>query len=373
MLLAGGEGRRLGAAKPATTLGGSSLLERNLALLQRLFDRVVISVRKGQELDATVTGGVELLPDERWSGSPLAGIATALDRLGEPVFVLACDMALADEGAVREVVDAFDDSVDVALPVVDGDYEPLHAAYSPACLNPMRRLLERGTDRVVAFFPEVRVRAVPFPTARPFLNIGRPEDYEEALRLRITKGEAPVATEGRGQADSDAESAQPALVAVVGKSDSGKTTFIERLLPELLKLGLRVGTVKHDVHGFDIDTPGKDSWRHGQAGAEAYVVAGPDRLAYVSRLAAPLSLITIARRFFAGFDLLLAEGYKRESPHRIELFRQAAGHTTPLCGPGEAIALVTDAPLEHEHRFALDDAAGVAGFIAGRLDELRRY
>ena len=166
---------------------------------------------------------------------------------------------------------------------------------------------------------------------------------------------------------------RPALVAIVGKSDSGKTTFIEKLLPELTLLGLRVGTVKHDVHGIEVDTPGKDSWRHGQAGAEAYVVAGPDRLAFISRLPHPLPLVEIARRFFAGFDLVVAEGYKREAPHRIEIFRRAAGHASPLCGPGEALAVVTDVPLDHERRFALDDGAGVATLIASHLDTLRSY
>jgi hypothetical protein len=57
----------------------------------------------------------------------------------------------------------------------------------------------------------------------------------------------------------------------------------------------------------------------------------------------------------------------------VEIFRTAAGHAEPLCAPGEGMALVTDAPLEHEHRFALDDAAGVARFLAVRLDALRRY
>ena len=75
----------------------------------------------------------------------------------------------------------------------------------------------------------------------------------------------------------------PALVAIVGKSDSGKTTFIERLLPELIALGLRVGTVKHDAHTADIDHEGKDSWRHGRAGAAAYVVSSPSQLAYVAK------------------------------------------------------------------------------------------
>ena len=64
-----------------------------------------------------------------------------------------------------------------------------------------------------------------------------------------------------------APGAAPALVAVVGKSDSGKTTLIEKLVPELIRLGLRVGTIKHDAHSFEIDHPGKDSWRHGQSGA----------------------------------------------------------------------------------------------------------
>ena len=166
---------------------------------------------------------------------------------------------------------------------------------------------------------------------------------------------------------------RPALVAIVGKSNSGKTSFIERLLPELGRLGLRVGTVKHDVHGFEIDTPGKDSWRHGQAGAEAYVVAGPDRLAFVALRSTPPPLSEIAQRFFGGFDLVVAEGYKREAPHRIEIFRKDAGHAAPLCGPGESLAVVTDAPLDHPRRFALDDGAGVAALIAARLDELRRY
>ena len=165
----------------------------------------------------------------------------------------------------------------------------------------------------------------------------------------------------------------PALVAIVGKSDSGKTTFIELLLPELIALGLRVGTVKHHSHAADIDHEGKDSWRHGRAGADAYVVSSPSQLAYVARTDEEVPLATIARRYFEGFDLVVAEGYKASAPHRVELYRVAAGHAVPLCGPGEAMALVTDAPLEHEYRFALGDARGVARFLAARLDTLREY
>ncbi len=144
-------------------------------------------------------------------------------------------------------------------------------------------------------------------------------------------------------------------------------------MPELKRLGLRVGTVKHDAHDFEIDHTGKDSWRHGQAGADAYVVSGPHRLAYVRTSETETPLQQIARRFFAGLDVVVAEGYKRSAPHKVEVFRRAAGHQEPLCAPGEALALVTDADLPHEHRFALDDARGLAAFLVTRLDSLRTY
>ncbi len=166
---------------------------------------------------------------------------------------------------------------------------------------------------------------------------------------------------------------QPALVSIMGKSDSGKTTMVERLVPELTGLGFLVGSVKHDAHDFEIDHPGKDSYRHGAAGSRAYAVVSPVRLAYVMRLAEELPLRELARRFFPGFDIVVAEGYKREAPHRVEVFRRAAGHAAPLLGPQESLAILTDIEVEHPHRFGLDDIAGLAAFIAARLDTLREY
>lgn len=390
VLLAGGEGRRLGRSKLALEVGGATLLNRNLALLREVFPRVAVSLREGQEIGGDVAAG-DVAPDlltDRWTGSPLAGIATALEHYQTPVFVLACDLAFAERRAITEVVEGFEEAdVDVALPIVDDMLEPLHAVYDPACLTPMRRLLERGGHRIVDVFPDVRVQTVPFPSDRPFFNINRPEDLARAQELAAatpTPGNPAAADAsatdsfvasraGSSRRVTAAPTQQPALVAVVGKSDSGKTTLIEALIPELRRLGLRVGAVKHDVHGFEIDTPGKDSWRHGRSGADGYVIAGPDRLAFVGRLDDELPLGDIARRFFTGFDLVVAEGYKRTAPHRVEIFRVAAGHAEPLCGPGETLALVTDAPLKHPHRFAVDDVAGLTGFLTARLDELRRY
>ena len=357
LLLAGGRGVRAGLDKRYFVLEGRTLLRRNLDFLRRHFARVVVSLAEGQTTDFGDSGELEILRDAWPVGSPLAGIATALERLRQPVFAMAADLARPDEASLRRVLGAAP-SADVALPVAAGHYEPLFAVYDPACLPAMSELLRVGDHRIVAVLPRLRVAEVGFADESPFLNINTLADFERAQ---------PV---GGGMARPMVD---PALVAIVARSGSGKTTFIEKLLPELAKLGVRVGTVKHDAHRFEIDHPGKDSWRHGQAGALAYVVASDDTLAYVAKLDGAVPLSDIARRFFAGFDLVVAEGYRRSAPHCIELFRAGAGHDGPLCASGEAIAVVTDAPLTHEHVFGLEDAAAVARFLAVRLDTLRRY
>jgi molybdopterin-guanine dinucleotide biosynthesis protein B/molybdopterin-guanine dinucleotide biosynthesis protein len=368
VLLAGGGSRRAGVDKRYLVLEGRTLLQRNLSFLHSLFPTVVVSLGQGQRLDlgdAAGLGETEILHDAWPGSSPLAGIATALARFGAPLFALAVDVAFPSRSASARVLAAYPGH-DVAAPAIGEHHQPLFAVYGPGCLAPMTTMLEADAQRLVDVFPEVRVAHVPFASDALFHSINTMEDYR-AARDRV--GRIDDGPDGPAAAPD----AAPALVAVVGKSDSGKTTLIEKLVPELVGLGLRVGTVKHDAHSFEIDHPGKDSWRHGQSGAQAYVIASPQRLAYIARLDAEMPLAGIARRFFAGFDLVVAEGYKATAPHRVEIFRAGAGHDAPLCGPGEALALVTDAPLEHEHLFGLHEARGAAQFLAARLDTLRRY
>ena len=317
VLLAGGSGRRAGVDKRFLVLGGRALLVRNVAFLRNVFPTVAVSLGAGQSLDLGDAADVELVHDAWPGASPLACIASALARYRQPVFALAADIAFPDSRALRRVLAAFPGH-DLALPAIGPEHhQPLFAVYGPGCLAPMTALLEAGRHRIVDILPNTRAAEVRFPDDALFHNINTMDDYQEARRQAAEGGDAPA---------GDA-AAQPALVAIVGKSDSGKTTLIEKVVPELVRLGLRVGTVKHDAHSFEIDHPGKDSWRHGQAGAYAYAIASPERLAFITRLDGELPLANIARRFFAGFDLVVAEGYKRTAPHRVELFRVGAGHT----------------------------------------------
>src|SRR5512139_2381303 len=101
------------------------------------------------------------------------------------------------------------------------------------------------------------------------------------------------------------------IVSIVGKSDSGKTTLIEKLLPELVRRGYRVATVKHDIHGFEVDREGKDSWRHKKAGAHTSVISSPNKVALIRDVEKDLTLAEIRDRLIQGVDLILSEGFKK--------------------------------------------------------------
>ena len=361
VLLAGGESRRMGLDKRGLRLGGDTLLRRNLAFLGDIFPVVGLSVRSADQAPPDLPAAVVVIPDEV-PGSPLAGLASVLGRLGEPVFAMAADLIAPDPGAVGRVLEAFRD-VDVALPVAEDHLEPLHAVYGPGCLPHMRRLLAAGAHSILDLFPLVRVARVPFADTAPFFNVNTPADWAEAQR-RLGGGPSTGYAVEPGRPERAAGA--PAILGVVGRPNSGKTTLIERLIPEFTRRGLRVGAVKR-VARFDIDMPGKDSWRHGQAGADAYAVASASKLAFVARRDGEASLDEIVTRYFGGYDVVICEGYRREAPDVVEVFRSGAGYESPVCEPGEPLALATDAALAHQHRFGLDDNEALARFLVERL------
>ena len=155
----------------------------------------------------------------------------------------------------------------------------------------------------------------------------------------------------------------PPVVSIVGNSGSVKTTFIEKLIPELTRAGLKVGTVKHDVHGFEMDKPGKDSWRHKKAGAATSMIASPKQIGIVMDVDydhSPDELVVL----FSGMDIVLAEGYKRGNKPKLEIFRPEV-EAKPLClEDPHLIAMITDTEVgTTTPTFATSDARGVATFL----------
>ena len=157
----------------------------------------------------------------------------------------------------------------------------------------------------------------------------------------------------------------PTLFIFVGHSNSGKTTLVEKLLPELTRRGKRVATIKHAHHKVELDNEGKDSWRYKQAGAVMSMLVTTTALQLVADAVERREPQQLAERFLGDADLVLAEGFSHAPGPKIEIMRRACGKP-PRCGVEDGlIAIVTDCPevfpeLPH---FALDDVAGLADFL----------
>ena len=163
------------------------------------------------------------------------------------------------------------------------------------------------------------------------------------------------------------------VIGLAGWSGAGKTTLIEKLIPELRRRGLSVSTLKHAHHAFDMDRPGKDSHRHREAGAAQVLVASSQRLALLTELRdAPEPRLADLLRMFAAVDLVLIEGFRSDAHRKIEIFREPNGK--PFRHPEDAqiVALISDLAtppvgLPHAH---IDDVAGVADLVLAHAQSL---
>ncbi len=155
------------------------------------------------------------------------------------------------------------------------------------------------------------------------------------------------------------------VIGLAGWSGAGKTTLLARVIPELVARGLKVSTIKHAHHAFDVDTPGKDSWRHRQAGASEVLVASSKRFALMHELRdeeEPKLAQLLAR--LSPVDLVIIEGFKSERYAKVEIHR--AANEKPFLHPDDPdiAGLVTDAPSDADlPRAQLDDIPAIAAMM----------
>jgi len=153
------------------------------------------------------------------------------------------------------------------------------------------------------------------------------------------------------------------IITIVGKSNSGKTTLLEKLIALLTDRGYKIGSVKHAHDGFEVDKEGKDSWRHRKAGAMATLVITENKIALVKDDKRDYS--EKMKSYLSDMDIILAEGFKKQNLPKIEIFRTQSVHKQPLCMVDQnLIAFVTDSDYKPEVPiFGLEDISEIADFI----------
>jgi len=187
IVLAGGEGKRLGTDKAFLSIGDRVLIEGIMEKMARIGDEVIIvtnSPQRYSHLEARLVGDV--YPGKGALGGIYSGLRAACHDYG---LVVACDMPFLDLRLLRYMI-LLSPGQDVVIPRVGGLTEPLHAIYSKQCLQPIERVLAGGGRRIIEFFPEVRVRYIEEqeiklfdPQSLSFFNINTPADLEKARSL----------------------------------------------------------------------------------------------------------------------------------------------------------------------------------------------
>ena len=153
------------------------------------------------------------------------------------------------------------------------------------------------------------------------------------------------------------------VVSIVGDSGVGKTTFLEKLIRELKGRGYRVAAIKHDAHNFQMDHPGKDTWRLSQAGSDIVLISAPHKLAMLESVDEERTLDDLAAMVADRVDMVLAEGYRSAGRPKIEVSRRERG--SELVSPREELlAIVSVQTFDLEvPQFGLNEAAGVADLL----------
>ena len=149
------------------------------------------------------------------------------------------------------------------------------------------------------------------------------------------------------------------VYSVVAYSGTGKTTLLEKLIPELKARGLRVAVLKHDAHDFDIDHRGKDSWRMTKAGADVTVIASDTKAAIMENRT--ISVEALMDKI-TDVDLLITEGYKHGNWNKIAVYRKASGKPLALKSE-ECFVIMSDTPINGENILELNDTTGLADLI----------
>ena len=354
LVVAGGRSRRMGEDKRWLDVGGVPLLE---GLLKKAaaagFAEIFLCVEERSERlqDLASRYGARILVDETAGQGPVAGLSRGLAARSHTwSFAVSADMPFFSFDAARELLPKAERMVRAVVPVAEGRCEPLAALYHKETAHVFSAAMAAGERSLRRAAAALFVLEVPVRAGACFFNVNTP------AALRLARGRA-----------ANLVRRVPIVSIVAPASGTGKTTFVEKLLPLLTARGVRVGVVKSDAHGIVLNDGTKDSGRFREAGAASVAVVAPAGFWLYERTQEKLSLEAAAARM-TGVDLVLIETRSHGVFPALSLWR---GLEEPLLD--ERVAALFSSCHERQAEGilqldleAMEDAAHLVLFLMGR-------
>lgn len=335
LILAGGRSTRMGRDKATVPLGGHTLLERAVSFWRACPPIADVLVAAGARTPDPLPAGTVCVPDLFPGCGPMAGLHAAFSLTdAEVLYVSAVDMPFLTQAALLP-----EPVGDAAVYTKDGRPEPLFGVYRRTALPVLDEALRAGRHRMTDALArmDVTYHTLPEALAAVTENLNTPQDL-----MRARAGSPPA-------------------VAFVGWSGSGKTTFLEKLLPALSARGVRAAVIKRDAHGIEMDRPGKDTWRLARAGAVCTAISGPNGWAVLGRDEIGFDEL---RQKLPPTDIVLVEGHKYSGLPKVEIHRSATGKPF-ITHDDTLLAAVTDERISGigAPQLGLDDVEACAELI----------
>lgn len=351
VLLCGGLSTRMGTNKAFLPFGEYTLMEYQVRRFRPYFEKIYLSVPKmadswmqlAARLDCTA------IPDRVEKIGPLGGLYSCLSAVTEDLlFFTPVDAPFTSTNAALTICQTLEQAIETnpskyacVLKHPTRGMQPLSAAYAKTCLPVIEHMIQAENYRLRQLLtPEHTVISDILVPQEHFYNMNDMSSYYHALQMLAEKQPALFPPDFISQSD------QPIpYVSFSAKSGTGKTTYLEKLVACLKEKGLRIALIKHDAHGFELDQPGKDSYRLRKAGADTMILSGPDQTVQISRHTAGEPSLKQLLSSIQGVDLILIEGYKFGAQPKIQLLRKGYSET-PVGNPENTIAYVADFPYD---------------------------
>lgn len=367
IILCGGHSSRMGTDKSRLPFGSESLLQYQIRRFHPYFSSIYISVRQEQyHFSETETlYGCTLIPDMTEDIGPMGGLYSCLSQVTEDIIYFnAVDTPFSDPKLAVSLCRNLEHNPQYGVCLIQdnkGRPQPLQGAYSRKCLPDLKNLIRKKQYALRTIFdlwPPLILDG--FFSEEQFFNMNDRTSYYHGLQILARKypGQFPPGF----HTESEPHSNIP-VISFTARSGTGKTTYLEKLIPLLKKEGIRIAILKHDAHGFQIDKPGKDSYRLTAAGADHMILTSCDQTAAVFSHPGLNPDLHVLLSYIGNVDLIIIEGYKMEHIPKIELLRKG-WQETPVSNPDGLLALISDFPYPTElPLFDLNSPVSIIPFI----------
>jgi len=360
VILAGGKGRRMGGKEKALI----PLLDRPLLsyVLESVSGQVApIALNINTNFEKFSKFGYPIIEDPiKGHLGPLAGILASLNWAQEIdkdwVMTLPCDTPFLPKNIAQRMIEVKNRKLDIDLVVARsrGYNHPVVALWKSNLHFKLKNALDDGIRKIDLFTSKLKIEYVDFDTTNnlqfdPFTNLNSPLDLINAQQIL-----------GK----------LPSFFGLAGWSGSGKTTLCTKLIENFTKIGIKVGTLKHAHHRFELDKPGKDSFNLRQAGARPMIISSKERFALIQENDGneEKSLFQMLEIFAKDpinqCDIIIVEGYKNESIPKIEVYRPAIHKPLLYKEDNNIFAIASDIKIESSiPSFDLNNINSISDFI----------